>query len=204
MNASTHSHITPTGKPAQNASTRLATSVFKGEARLRELEHLADTARKIRDQAAAELTRGVGSTHHIARERIAVAERMLRKTQLEMTELRQQLAKPHSAASVTADTNPSKDMELAILLGHNRGRFSQVGGEHEPLELLQDVRVSRQRSSATPATRGSRAGKQLRKSRRTLGLLLAVGLIIAALGGLGTLNRGVVDTVVQSAWKSIH
>jgi hypothetical protein len=180
----------------------LAQSVFKGEARLRELEHLADTARKVRDQAAAELTRGSGATHHIARDRIGAAERMLRKSQLEIAELRAQLAIPGDMSAATTSAIAPQDLELAIMLGHNKGRFNQVGGEHAPLELQQDTRLGRHRVTVTAQTRqhsqANLATDSARDKRhRAISLVLLIGLMIGALGTAAMLNLKFVDEAAQ-------
>lgn len=165
---------------AGNESRPLAGSALSGEARLRELQHLADTARKVRDQAAAELTRN-GSTHHIARDRIAAAERMLHKTQQEIAELRAQLGP--ALRTPAAPTTKRDDFELAVLLGHSTARFAQ-GDAAQPALQLQDT-----------ASRGSQAiGKGYKPtarvkapagpSRRLLVFGLMVGLGIAA-GAIG-------------------
>ncbi|MBI5463293.1 MAG: hypothetical protein HY941_14010 [Gammaproteobacteria bacterium] len=182
----------------------MAPSVFSGEARLRELEHLADTARKVRDQAAAELTRGSGATHHIARERIAAAERMLRKAQQEIAELRAQLAQPVTGTGATERTIAPQDFELAILLGHNKGRFNQVGGAHAPLELQQDVTQERRNVAATKAgthththaTPKSGAGMADKRSW-AFGLLLVVGLGLGAFGTYAMLNHNAMYDATQ-------
>lgn len=173
---------TPSGAP--NGERPLAQSAFSGEARLRELEHLADTARKVRDQAAAELTRGSGTTHHVARERIAAAERMLRKSQQEIAELRAQRAQPVTGTGAPQPSITAQDFELAVLLGHNKGRFNQVGGVHAPLELQQDVTAAISKASIRHTQAHHRASKSGAGGKRnwTFGALLALGLGLGAFG----------------------
>ena len=204
MSASIFDRKLPQAHPVQGGDRTLAQSVFKGEARLRELEHLADTARKVRDQAAAELTRGSGATHHIARERIGIAERMLHKTQQEIAELRTQLAIPGNNGAFAPTSIPAKDIELAILLGHNRGRFNHVGGDHAPLELQQEFSTAGQRIAAAtsspthrynPADPASNTGAN--KASRTFGLLLILGLGIGALGTFAMVNHTFMNEAAQ-------
>jgi hypothetical protein len=182
----------------------LAGSVFSGEARLRELEHLAETARKVRDQAAAELTRN-GSTHHIARDRIAAAERMLRKTQQEIADLRAQLgpaAQP--AATPSAQQN---DFELAMLLGHSKARFNQADPSQPSLELQQDSPTrdakggrAKHKSARAKTATGSRGS-----SWRTLvfGLLLGVGIGGGAIGSYAAVTTSSISDVVQEGATQI-
>lgn len=158
----------------------LATSAFKGQARLRELEHLAETARKVRDQAASELTRG-GSTHHIARDRIGAAERMLKKTQQEIAELRAQLG---PAADPAAAKPKAKDFELAMMLGHSKASFNRDEAGQMAYEIQQGAPVHSAKNTATgkPAIRSS---KHPRSTWRTLtfAVLISIG---AGLGAAGT------------------
>lgn len=191
MNASMNEH--PYAAQPQRDERPLAQSVFSGEARLRELEHLADTARKIRDQAAAELTRGSGAAHHIARERISIAERMLRKTQLEIAELRDQLNTPSGIRNTTPASTTAKDNELAILLGHSTGRFNQVGGAHAPLSLQQEDGHNRQYSAASHPHHSSGTASHKTStpvSSAVIGTLVIFGLGVGALalGILAMLN----------------
>ena len=202
MSASIYDHKPQPSTPVQSDNRPLAQSVFKGQARLRELEHLADTARKVRDQAAAELTRGSGATHHIARDRIGAAERMLRKSQKEITELRAQLAipgNPVNTGAAMASTIAPQDIELAIMLGHNKGRFNQVGGEHAPLELQQEARLGGSRITATTQTRrdGQDSGTTRDRSHKAVSLVLLIGLAIGALGTAAMLNHKFVDKAAQ-------
>ena len=182
----------------------LAGSVFSGEARLRELEHLAETARKVRDQAAAELTRS-GSTHHIARDRIAAAERMLRKTQQEIAELRAQLG---PAAQPAAVPSPQQnDFELAMLLGHSKARFNQADPSRPSLELQQDssTRGVKGTGSRNKAARSKGATGSHGSSWRTLvfGLLLGVGIGGGAIGSYAAVTSSSIGEVVQEGATQI-
>lgn len=176
---------------ATNGERPLAESAFSGEARLRELEHLADTARKVRDQAAAELTRSSGATHHVARERIAAAERMLRKIQRETAELYARM--PVAGTAPFHTTIAPRDFELAVLLGHNKGRFNQVGETHAPLELQQEA--GRQGLATAHARRAQTHGTSKTghdgKRAWTFGLLLIAGLGLGAFGTYAILDHNV-------------
>lgn len=168
-------------QPSSNGAERpLATSAFKGQTRLRELEHLAETARKVRDQAASELTRG-GSTHHIARDRIGAAERMLKKTQREIAELRAQLG---SVADPAAAQEKPKDFELAMMLGHSKATFNRDEAGQTAYEIQQGspIRSAKKTASGKPAIR---AGKQTTSVWRTLTFAVLISLG-AGLGATGT------------------
>lgn len=183
-------HQVRSQQPQSGSGTRpLAGSVFSGEARLRELEHLAETARKVRDQAAAELTRN-GSTHHIARDRIAAAERMLRKTQHEIAELRAQLG-PAARPAATLPA-PQNDFELAMLLGHSKARFSQEDPSRPSLELQQDS--STRNAQATGKTGKSIPAKGEARARRSSSRTLIFGLLV----GLG-IGAGAIGTYVAAS-----
>lgn len=192
--------------PAQTSAEDrpLAQSVFSGEARLRELEHLAETARKVRDQAAAELTRN-GSTHHIARDRIAAAERMLRKTQQEIAELRAQLG-PVAPPAPKAPPQP-QDFELAVLLGHSKARFNRDGAFQSTLALQQDTPYGAQGlpaalpgSSKHPAYSSvDTVETKTPSSWRTLAfsLLVTLGIGLGALGTYAIINTGSITNAAQ-------
>lgn len=183
-------------KQTQNGGERpLAQSVFNGESRLRELEHLAETARKVRDQAAAELTRS-GSTHHIARDRIAAAERMLRKTQQEIAELRAQMGPASKPAAAVPTTTP-QDFELAVLLGHSKARFNRGDAAQSSLQLQSNA----SRPAIPAASRASPGAKRTtRTSARNAGgslgrtlvfyVLIAFGVGIGAIGTYAVVNTG--------------
>lgn len=170
----------PTAPKAGSESRPLAGSALSGEARLRELQHLADTARKVRDQAAAELTRN-GSTHHIARDRIAAAERMLRKAQQEITELRAELGP--ALRPPAAPPTKRNDFELAVLLGHSTARFAQ-GDATQPALQLQDTASRGPQAVRAGYKPAARAKTPETSSWRLLVFGLMVGLGIAA-GAIG-------------------
>ncbi|MBU1192567.1 MAG: hypothetical protein KKE76_12735 [Gammaproteobacteria bacterium] len=168
-------------QPSSGGTERpLATSAFKGQARLRELEHLAETARKVRDQAASELTRG-GSTHHIARDRIGAAERMLKKTQQEIAELRAQLG---PVADPAAAQPKPKDFELAMMLGHSKATFNRDETGQTAYEIQQGspIRSAKKTASGKPAIG---AAKQTKSVWRTLTFAVLISLG-AGLGATGT------------------
>ncbi|MDV3237781.1 MAG: hypothetical protein LOY58_02885 [Gammaproteobacteria bacterium] len=174
--------------PAPRGNSQpLAPSAFSGETRLRELEHLAETARRVRDQAAAELARQ-GSAHHIARDRIAAAERMLRKAEKEIAELRAELEAAPSPAPSPEPATSVQDFELAVLLGHSKARLNRAGQASSSFQLEQDkpasprVRTAARTDSRTvrPATARRGAAPATRGHGLALGLLatLGVGLVI--------------------------
>lgn len=178
----------PPLQPQSGGTERpLATSAFKGQARLRELEHLAETARKVRDQAASELTRG-GSTHHIARDRISAAERMLTKTQKEIAELRAQLGQSANPRTIAQSPKP-KDFELAMMLGHSKASFNRDEAGQTAYEIQQDgpARYSHKTAGTGTArkTVHSRITKATGSAWRNLSfaVLLSIG---AGLGAAGT------------------
>lgn len=171
------------------ADKPLAQSALSGEARVRELEHLAETARKVRDQAGAELTRNSGSTHHVARERMAAAERILRKTQQELAQLREQLGTPEPSAA------PAKDFELAVMLGHSRARFNLEGASQYSLEEQPVSRPSREARTASHkhSVRATSLWRTL-----TLGLLIAAGIGIGIPAFHGFIDTGTMDGAAQA------
>ena len=186
----------PTSRPTTRETIGdkpLAQSALSGEARLRELEHLAETARKVRDQAASELTRNSGSTHHVARERMAAAERMLRKTQQEIAQLHDQLGTAKSAKVPSAE--PSNDFELAVMLGHSRARFNLDGASPYTLEERPVTRASRE-AKAGPRKPGARMPSLWRTL--TFGLLIAAGIGVAAPAFYGFISTGTMDGATQA------
>lgn len=193
MHATDYQHIqTPTARNTSGEAP-LAQSALSGVARLRELEHLAETARKVRDQAAGELTRNHGTTHHIARDRMAAAERMLRKTQQEIAELREQLGNSITAAAPQSGAQP-KDFELAVMLGHSRARFNL---ETSPQLTLQEQHFSlRSRDEGRAPKRAAQTTSTLRTF--TFGLLAVAGIGIGALAAYGFISTGTIDGAVQA------
>lgn len=176
----------------------LAPSASSGAARLRELEHLAETARRVRAQAAAELARP-GSTHHIARDRIAAAERMLHKAKKEIAELRAALGTAHPSLPQPPMPRPAsaaQDFELAVLLGHHgTTRRSQGGQNASGLQLERGKPAPRRPQTAagtttkTTGTVPSRAAASRhaaapvsRGHRLALGLLVVFGVGLAGFG----------------------
>jgi hypothetical protein len=193
-------------KQAQPGGERpLAQSVFSGEARLRELEHLAETARKVRDQAAAELTRH-GSTHHIARDRIAAAERMLRKTQQEIEELRVQTpSQGRSAAVAPAAQTNNQDFELAVMLGHSKARFNRGDTAQTALQLQQDGGNRPAKASAPRVRAGAKrpAGGSSRQPGGSPGrslvfsILVTIGVGAGIIGTYAVANTGSISEATQ-------
>lgn len=169
----------------------LAQSALSGQARLLELEHLAETARKVRDQAAAELTRNTGSTHHIARDRMAAAERMLRKTQQEIAVLRHPQGASATAATPAAQR---KDFELAVLLGHSKARFNL--DNPSPLSLQEQQFTRRNRDDSRPTQRDRQNISAWRSV--VFGLLLVSGVITVALATHGFLTTGTLDGATRA------
>lgn len=182
---------TPTSHD-QTTDRPLAQSALTGQARLIELEHLAETARKVRDQAASELTRNNGDTHHVARERMAAAERMLRKAQQEIAELRSQQNTP-GTASVPVDQR--KDFELAVLLGHSKARFNL---ESSPQLTLQEQQAPRrQREEQRPDSRRNARNTSGWRSL-TFAALVVAGIGIGAMATAGYLSTGTLDGAAQA------
>lgn len=197
-------HATKSRQNQPGGNGPLAQSVFSGEARLRELEHLAETARKVRDQAAAELTRN-GSTHHIARDRIAAAERMLRKTQQEIAELQKQLGPTARGVIPPAQTGTPQDFELAVLLGHSKARFNREDAAHSSLQLQQDS-GPRAGKTATPRTKpvpkrtsASASQRSTDSAGRTLifSILVTFGVGLGAVGTYAIAKTGSIAEATQ-------
>lgn len=190
-----HSNIHQIQPPAprDTASERpLAQSALSGEARLRELEHLAETARKVRDQAASELTRNSGATHHIARDRMAAAERMLRKAQQEIAELR---GRQNVADAATTPAAQRKDFELAVMLGHSKARFNL----DNPSQLTLQEQEFSHRNRDDGRTQGKRAARGTSSWRSLMfGLLAITGIGIGTLAAYGFLSTGTVDGATQA------
>lgn len=191
--SSTTSQHQPTAAP-RGGDQPLAPSAFNGETRLRELEHLAETARRVRDQAMAELARQ-GSAHHIARDRIAAAERMLQKTGKEMAELRARLAATPPPTPASQPAASVQDFELAVLLGHSKTRFNRDGQATRSFQLEQDKSTSRgtpaptrtdtrtaAAASARPAAGRRGAAPTARGHGLALGLLATLGVGLVAFG----------------------
>ena len=212
--------------PAQSRGDHpLAQSAFNGENRLRELEHLAETARKVRDQAAADLTRN-GNTHHIARDRLAAAERMLQKTKKEMQELRAQLGLDKPKPKPKPTPQSAEDFELAMLLGNSNKRLKrdELGPDTFTIEADEGPRssqyqgsqsythegpASRQQTQRSPSRRGSRQHPAQRSGRRyerpsSLLRILGVSLFVllgVGLGAAGTYLMVTSESVPDAAQK---
>jgi len=194
--------------PASGGGQRLAPSAFSGETRLRELEHLAETARRVRDQAAAELARQ-GSAHHIARDRIAAAERMLQKAEKEIAELKAELETAPPPAPASEPAASVQDFELAVLLGHSKARFGGAGQATSTLQLEQGkpasprVRAAARtdnRAPAGPTTARRGAAPATRSHSLVLGLLAILGV---ALISFGTYMLSSTDATSQVARQSM-
>lgn len=192
MHAKPYQHMqTPTSHDP-TTERPLAQSALSGQARLIELEHLAETARKVRDQAASELTRNNGATHHVARERMAAAERMLRKTQQEIAELRSRQNMPGAAA---APADQRKDFELAVLLGHSKARFNL---DAPPQLTLQEQQFSRRERDETRAQSWRSARNTSGWRSLALATLVSIGIGLGALAVSGFLSTGTVDGAAQA------
>lgn len=192
MHANHHQPMHTPSSQDPTAERPLAQSALSGHARLIELEHLAETARKVRDQAASELTRNNGTTHHVAREHMAAAERMLRKAQQEIAELRSCQNMPDAAVTTT---DPRKDFELAVLLGHSKARFNL---ETPPQLSLQEQQISRRdrEDQHTHSRRTARSPSGWRSL--ALATLVIAGIGIAALAVSGFIATGTVDGAAQA------
>lgn len=195
MYAKSYQHMqTPTSQDP-TVERPLAQSALSGEARLIELEHLAETARKVRDQAASELTRNNGSSHHVARERMAAAERMLRKAQQEIAELRSRQNDPDTVAPA----DQRKDFELAVMLGHSKARLNL---ETPPQLTLQEQQFSRRdrEDRRTPPKRSARSASGWRSLAFTV--LVVAGIGISAVAISGFLSTGTIDGAAQAVRDS--
>lgn len=192
MRAKHYQHMqTPTSQdPA--AERPLAKSALSGAARLIELEHLAETARKVRDQAASELTRNNGSTHHVAHERMAAAERMLRKAQQEIAELR---SCENLSGAATTPAEQRKDFELAVLLGHSKARFHLDTPSQLTLQEQQFSRRNREdRRTSSKHNADSASGWRM----LAFAVLIVAGIGIGAMAVSGFLNTGTLDGAAQA------
>lgn len=191
MHATHYQHTQTPAARETTGETALSQSALSGVARLRELEHLAETARKVRDQAAGELTRNHGTTHHIARDRMAAAERMLRKTQQEIVELREQLG--NSITTPVSSAQP-KDFELAVMLGHSRARFNL---ESSPQLTLQEQHFALRNRNDERASKRSAQGASAWRTV-AFGLVLSAGVGIGGLAAYGFISTGTIDGAVQA------
>lgn len=169
-----------TPAPDQDQDSRpLADTGSSGIERLRELEKLLSTARRVRKLAEAEISQGKNLEQ--ARHRFDAANRMQRKVERELLRLRSELASQHpevnqvwtpgdpvgrkpSAARRPAGAeaeNPSRpqpapgDFELSVMLGKNRARWNQPGTTAFDLQQEQSS-ASPPRTASRPAAAAAR------------------------------------------------
>ncbi|WJW76094.1 hypothetical protein QVG61_03095 [Thiohalobacter sp. IOR34] len=170
----------------------LAEGTARGEARLRELEHLLETARQVREQAAQEIQLS-SSTHQAAQQRIAAAERMERKAAQELERLRLELTRrelrerrcwspgdPLPPPPAGRPQGTATDFEIALLTGSPRPRigtgradFELASADPAPSTAAADQRSAPNRPKPA-APRHSGRGRSL-----------LIALIVATGAGLG-------------------
>lgn len=131
---------------------KLAETPFSGKARLRELEQLAKTARRVREDAERELADS-RTSRAIAEQRIATCERTIRRAEEEMAEIRADLYQGEHLDGDESDFKSSEDFELAVLLGKTARREELSEREIADLELspLPKSEQRRQPQQSRPA-----------------------------------------------------
>ncbi|WP_297528455.1 hypothetical protein [Thiohalobacter sp.] len=208
-------HITiEGGQDAPDATSGIAPSAATGADRVRELEHLLETARKVRDQADAELT-STRFMNEAARKRIEAARRMEQKVEAELRRLRLETAR-REGRNVWAPGDPlptetpasDTDFEVALLTGSPRPRLRRDPSESD-LRLAEDAprpapppqaaapqgrsrsstRHDRQRPAAAAPAR--RRGSTLRSL--AIAVIVALGIGVGAAATLVLLQPQLVD-----------
>jgi len=156
------------GQDAPDAASGIAPSAATGADRVRELEHLLETARKVRDQADAELA-STSAMNEAARKRIEAARRMEQKVEAELRRMRLETAR-REGRKVWAPGDPlpteaparDTDFEVALLTGSPRPRLRR-----DPSES--DLRIAEDEPRPTPpraAAPQGQPGKRTRHDRR--------------------------------------
>ena len=184
------------GQDAPAAASGIAPSAATGADRVRELEHLLETARKVRDQADAELA-STSAMNEAARKRIEAARRMEQKVEAELRRMRLETARREGRKVwAPGDPLPSEtpaarsDFEVTLLTGTPRVRLRRDPSESD-LRLAEDEprrapprRAARTRAQARP---GSRQPRPAARAPRGGGALrsLAIGIIVTLGVGLG-------------------
>lgn len=191
------------GQDAPDAASGIAPSAATGADRVRELEHLLETARKVRDQADAELA-STSAMNEAARKRIEAARRMEQKVEAELRRMRLETAR-REGRKVWAPGDPlptetparSTDFEVALLTGSPRPRLRRDPSESD-LRLAEDEprpapppraatprgksgrRTPHDRRRAAAAAPARRRGSALRSLAIAVIVTLGVGLGAAA------------------------
>ncbi len=162
----TADNIVSLNRHKSGPDSELVQSGAKGEARLRELERLIQTAAQVQAQAEAELSQTTAS-QSVAQQRKAAADSVRRKAEAEMAKLRNELARQAARTKqVWSPGDPIKekrpDFEISTLTGSaSRGRFSDSAFRDSELELDDD---NAKMNSRINSTGGSGRKKSKRKS----------------------------------------
>lgn len=166
---------------------KLAETPFSGKARLRELEQLAKTARRVREDAERELANS-STSRAIAEQRISTCDRTIRKAEEEMAELRAELYHREQLDGEDSDFSSAEDFELAVLLGKSTREEPVPEEKSDDLALSpipkQERRPAPEKRQHVPfrsVPRDSHSPKRDTRTRRTgFMLLVTVGAIIGA------------------------
>lgn len=190
-------NIVSINRNGSGPDSELAQSSATGEARLRELERLIQTAAEVQAQAEAELNQTTAS-QSVAQQRKAAADSVRRKAEAEMAKLRSELARQaEQQKQVWSPGDPvqaKSDFEVTTLTGSvRRGRFSDsafldsdLALNDEDKQLNARINSSSGRTAKGQQRRAAPAGyKQPRRSKRgwVMALLLIVGI---SAGGAAT------------------
>lgn len=174
------------GQETSPEREKLAETPFSGKARLRELEQLAKTARRVRDDAEMELADS-RTSRAIAEQRISTCERTIRKAEEEMAELRAELYHSENLDSDGNDYKSAEDFELAVLLGKAARDEEPTEKDIAALELnplpKPEQRRRPQRGKPAPfrsIPRDSHNPKSAKTRRIGFMLLIATGALIGA------------------------
>ena len=139
-------------QPGQETSPdreKLAETPFSGNARLRELQQLANTARRVREDAERELADS-RTSRAIAEQRISTCERTIRKAEEEMAEIRADLYHREHLGDDASDFKSSEDFELAVLLGKTARHEERSEQNTAALELSPLPKLEKQRQPQQP------------------------------------------------------
>lgn len=160
-----------TSAPQSDQDTRpLAETGTSGIDRLRELEKLLDTARKVRKLADSEIAQGKNLER--AQQRFDAANRMQRKVERELLKLRSELANEHPEVNqvwspgdpvgrkstsrkpkVNAEPPSAPqpgDFELSVMLGKDKARWNQPGTTQFDLDGVQSENLPSAARKPTP------------------------------------------------------
>lgn len=165
---------------------RLAETPFTGEARLHELEQLAKTARRVREDAERELADS-RTSRAIAEQRISTCERTIRKAEEEMAEIRADLYHRQHLDREASDFQSAEDFELAVLLGKATRHEKASEQDIADLELSPLPKPEKRRppTHAKPAPfrsvpRANHKPKHGNSRRIGFPLLVTAGVVIGA------------------------